>query len=157
MIEVRAHLKHARISSRKMRLVADMIRGLPAGEAVRRLQLVNKRAAPLVLTTLKSAMANAANNANLQPDTMIIKKIVVNQGVALKRFRPAAMGAAHQYKKHGSHLEIVLTAAIAPQESSKKVAEPAKEATVKTKPVAKKVVKAAAGVKKASSQAGQVK
>ena len=122
-----------------MRLVADMIRGLTAGEAVRLLQMVNKRAATLVLATLKSAMANAAHNANLQPAEMKVKKIIVNQGVALKRFRPAAMGAAHQYKKHGSHLEIVLAVAVAAKEA-KITAAPVKEA-VAAKPRAKKNAK----------------
>ncbi len=139
MIEVKAQLRHARISSRKMRLVADMIRGLAAGEAVRRLQMVNKRAAPMVLSTLKSAMANAAHNANLDPETMVVKTITVNQGVPLKRFRPAAMGAAHSYKKHAAHLSITLAATVAPVDSKKKEA-PAKE--VKAKTTAKKATAA---------------
>lgn len=152
MIEVRAQLKHIRMSSRKMRLVADMVRGLSAGEAVRRLQLVNKRAAPIILGTLQSAMANARHNANLQPEAMVIKKIIVNQGVALKRFRPAAMGAAHMYKKHGAHLEIVLVAPVA-TESTKKEVKAKKEAVqpeAKTKKVAT-VKKTAPRAKKSKS------
>lgn len=148
MIEVKAQLRHARISSRKMRLVADMIRGLAAGEAVRRLQMVNKRAAPMVLSTLKSAMANAAHNANLDPETMIVKTIIVNQGVPLKRFRPAAMGAAHSYKKHAAHLSIVLAATVAPAETKKKEAL-AKE--VKAKSTVKKVSAAPRAKKKSTT------
>ena len=59
--------------------------------------------------TLRSAMANAENNSNLNADDLIIREAIVEEGPALKRFRPCASGSAHPYKKRMSHLRITLT------------------------------------------------
>lgn len=151
MTEIKAQLRHVRVSSRKMRLVASAIRGLSVLEAERRLQMLTQRSAPLVLKTLRSAVANASHNANLKVEDLYVKTIVVNQGVALKRIRPAAMGAAHGYKKHAAHLEI--TIAVKPTKVEKKataakVTTPAKaEVVADTKKPAKPVKKVATAKK----------
>ena len=129
MIEVSAKLRHARVSARKLRLVADVIRGLSAEQAVRQLQLLPQRSAGIVLKTLKSAMANAQHNNNLSAEQLTIKSIQVNKGVGLKRFRPAAMGSAHGYVKQAAHLDIVLLAS----GEAKPKRRQAKEAKAETK------------------------
>ena len=67
------------------------------------------KAARMLDKTLRSAMANAENNANLSAEELIIRDAIVEQGPALRRFRPCARGSAHPYKKRMSHFRIVLT------------------------------------------------
>jgi len=153
MTEVKAQLRHVRISSRKMRLVASAIRGLSVLEAERRLIMLSQRSAPLILKTLRSAVANAKHNADLKVEDLFIKTIIVNQGVALKRIRPAAMGAAHGYKKHAAHLEIIIAtkpAVVVNQGNASKAvkAEIVTAKTVSAKPV---IAKKALAVKKSHS------
>ncbi len=108
MIEVRAQLKHLRMSPKKVRLVTDAIKGMDAQQALVRLRFIPKAAAPIVEKLLKSAIANAHNNNNLKVEDLMVKNVMVNQGLALKRIRPAAFGSAHGYKKHASHINLVL-------------------------------------------------
>src|SRR5438270_13743066 len=106
-MEYKAFTKSARTSPRKTRLVADLIRNLPAGNAVDILTLTRKRAAQDILKTLQSAMANAkVKGVN---DNLYIATIAVNEGPALKRFMPSTRGRIHPYKKRTSHITIVLT------------------------------------------------
>ncbi len=108
MIEVRAQLKHLRMSSKKVRLVSDAIKGMDVQQALVRLRFIQKAASPIVAKLLQSAIANAQHNNNLKAEDLMVKSIVVNQGVVLKRSRPAAFGSAHGYKKHASHINLVL-------------------------------------------------
>ncbi len=150
MTEIKAQLRHIRVSSRKMRLVANAIKGLSVHEAERRLMMLTQRSAPLVLKTLRSAVANASHNADLKAEDLFIKTILVNQGVALKRIRPAAMGAAHGYKKHAAHLEITLGVKQAKEtkKETAKVAAPAEaEVITESKKTAKPAVKKAVAKK----------
>ena len=105
---VTAKLKHLRISPRKVRLVADLIRGLTVREAEKQLKFLTKRAARPVLKLLDSAVANAQNNANLAKEGLFISKIVVEVGPSLKRWRPRAMGRATPIMKRTSHITLVL-------------------------------------------------
>jgi len=73
------------------------------------LKFIPRKAARLLGKTLRSAMANAENNSNLNADDLIISEAIVEAGPALKRFRPCARGSAHPYKKRMSHLRITLT------------------------------------------------
>lgn len=107
-MEVRAVAKSVRISPRKVRLVADAIRNLPIDEAYRILQVTEQKASGPIQKTLKSAVANAVVNANLDAKNLYIATVMVNQGQVLKRFRPSTRGRIHPYKKRGSHLTIVL-------------------------------------------------
>jgi large subunit ribosomal protein L22 len=107
-MEVRAIAKSVRVSPRKMRLVADVIRNLPIEEAYRVLQVTEQKAADSISKTLKSAVANAVVNANLDAKNLYISTVMVNQGQVLKRFRPSTRGRIHPYKKRGTHLTIIL-------------------------------------------------
>ena len=96
------------MSPRKVRLVCDIIRGLDAEEAQAQLQFIKKKAAGAVLKLLNSAMANAENNFKLKKDNLYIKKISVDQGPTLKRWKPRAYGRAAMIRKRSSHITIVL-------------------------------------------------
>lgn len=128
-MEVRAITKSIRISPRKMRLVADVIRNLPIEDAYRVLAVQEKRAALTVSKTLKSAVANAVVNANLDSKNLFVSSIMVNEAQALKRFRPSTRGRIHPYKKRGSHLTIVLKEKVITGKPIIKVADPAKAST----------------------------
>lgn len=107
-MEIRAIAKSVRISPRKVRLIAATVRNKPAAQALRILSLIPKRAATPLEKTLKSAMANAVHNAKANGDALVIKKIEISEGQALKRFHPSTRGRVHPYKKRSSHIEIVL-------------------------------------------------
>ena len=107
-MEVKAHLKHLRISSRKVRLVVDLIREMEIEEAKIQLKFVNKKSAELLLKLLNSAIANAKNNFNLDEKNLYISKIVVNDGRILKRWRARAMGRSARISKRTSNVTIVL-------------------------------------------------
>ena len=108
-MEVKAYSKYARISPKKAREVARVLPGRKASDAVALLKYIPRKAARMFDKTLKSAMANAENNLNLSADDLYIREAIVDEGPALKRFRPCARGSAHPYKKRMSHLRITLT------------------------------------------------
>lgn len=108
-MEIRALTKYSRISPKKAREITRVIQGRNASEAVDLLKFIPRKSARLVSKTLQSAIANAENNANLSADALTIKSAIVNEGPALKRFRPTARGSAHPYKKRMSHIQIVLS------------------------------------------------
>lgn len=107
-MEIRAVSKSVRISPRKVRLVADAIRNLSVTEAMYVLQSVEKKAATPLTKTLKSAVANAVNNANLDIQSLVVGTVMINAGQALKRFRPSTRGRIHPYKKRSSNITIVV-------------------------------------------------
>ncbi|NCG08739.1 MAG: 50S ribosomal protein L22 [Verrucomicrobia bacterium] len=108
-MQVQAYTKYARMSPVKVRDITRAIQGRNAAEAVEILRFIPRKSARLVSKTLKSAIANAENNNNLSSDTLTIQSATVEQGPAFKRFRPAARGSAHPYKKATSHIRIILT------------------------------------------------
>ncbi len=97
-----------RTSTRKIRLVADAIRGLSLDEALDVLSVIKKRGAHDLGKVLKSAAANALNNSKLDRNNLKIKTIDVNEGTALKRFHPSTRGRVHPYKKRSTNVRIVL-------------------------------------------------
>lgn len=103
-----ATAKYVRVSARKMRLVADMVRGKKIPEARSVLAFSTKAAAKVVDKTLASAVANAENNHDLSGDELYVRSIYVNEGPTLKRFRPRAMGRATRIRKRTSHLTVEL-------------------------------------------------
>ena len=107
-MEFIAQSKSVRMTPRKVRLVADLIRNKKAEQALTMLSLLNKRAALPIQKTLKSAIANAVNNAKAERAGLMIKSVEVGQGPFLKRFRPSTRGRAHPYKKRSSHIKITL-------------------------------------------------
>ena len=106
--KVKAILKKLQNSPKKVRLVADQIRGLNANKAISSLVFVNKKSAQPILKLVKSAIANAENNFNLKKENLYIKEIFANEGPALKRWMPKALGVATPIKKRSTHLNIVL-------------------------------------------------
>ena len=107
-MEIIAELNYLRIAPRKVRLAAGLMRGKRVFEAERELQFLTKRAAGPLLKLLKSAVANATHNFNLQKDNLYISKITVDGGSPLKRIRPRAFGRAFQIKKRTSHITLIL-------------------------------------------------
>ena len=112
-MEARAISRYIRQSPRKMRLVVDQIRGCDVGDAYALLQFSKKRAAVAVDKTLRSAVANARVKAEdagdiLDVDDLYVKEAYVNEGVRLKRWRPAAMGRATPRIRPTSHVTVVV-------------------------------------------------
>lgn len=108
-----ASARTLRIAPRKMRLVADLVRGKKVAEARDILRFTQKDAAPLIRKVLESACANAESKAaeegmRIDPDEMRITNIQVNEGMTIKRFRPAPRGRAVRVRKRTSHLELVI-------------------------------------------------
>lgn len=107
-MEVKAVTRYVRISPRKARLVTELIKGKPVEEALTILRFVPKKAARLVDKTLRSAVANAEQNPNIDVDTLYIKRIFVDGGPTMKRWRPRAMGRATKIIKRTSHITVIL-------------------------------------------------
>jgi large subunit ribosomal protein L22 len=107
-MEIIAKSKSVRVSPRKTRLVADTIRSLPIEDALRVLATLKKRGAFGLEKTLKSAVANAVKNNNLQMSDLMIKAIDVLEGPAFKRYHPSTRGRIHPYKKRTSNITVVL-------------------------------------------------
>ncbi len=107
-MEARAVAKYLRISPQKARLVADVVRGMPVGQALQTLSFMPKKAARMIKKVLESAIANADQNPNIDVDVLYIKKITVDQGPQLKRWRPRAMGRAYGIRHRLSHITIVV-------------------------------------------------
>ena len=106
--EANATLKYARISSRKVKIVIDLIRGKSVDEALAIVKFTPKAASPIIEKLLKSAIANAENNHGMAHDKLYVAEIYANQGPTLKRIRPAAKGSAVRIRKRTSHITIVL-------------------------------------------------
>ncbi len=107
-MESRAQAKMVRISSRKVKLVIDLIRGKDIGEAFAILRLTPRAASPVVEKILKSAVANAEHNFNMDVEKLYVKEVFVGEGPTLKRFRPRAQGRASQILKRTSHTTVVV-------------------------------------------------
>jgi len=107
-MEARAVSRHLRIAPRKVRLVADLVRGKRVGDAIGLLQHMPKKAAPLVVKALKSAVANAENTQRVDVDELYVKRITVDGGATAKRFLPRAHGRATKLRKRTAHLTVVV-------------------------------------------------
>ena len=107
-MEARAKLSYARISSRKVKIVIDMIRNKPVGEAMGILKNTPKAASELLIKLLASAIANAENNHNMDKNKLYVAEFFANQCPTLKRVRPRAQGRAFRIRKRTSHITIVL-------------------------------------------------
>ncbi|CAN5128751.1 50S ribosomal protein L22 [soil metagenome] len=109
-MEIQAVTKGVKISTRKVRLVADAVRHQSLTDALGTLHMVKKRGASALEKTLRSAMANAVNNAHLDVASLTISQIEISEGVSLKRFHASTRGRVHPYKKRSSHIRVVLSA-----------------------------------------------
>ena len=103
-----AVLKYARISSRKAKIVMDLIRGKQVDEALAIIMNTPKAASPILEKLLRSAMANAENNLELDPSSLYVAEVYANQGPTLKRYRIASRSMVHPYVHRTSHLTVVL-------------------------------------------------
>lgn len=103
-----ATLKYARISSRKVKIVIDLIRGKSVDEALAIVKFTPKASSEIIEKLLKSAIANAENNHGMAHEKLYIAEIYANQGPTLRRIRPAAKGSAVRIRKRTSHITIVL-------------------------------------------------
>ncbi len=108
-MDVRAVTRYQRMSPAKVGEVTRMIQGLSASRALEMLRFIPRKSARLVEKTLKSAIANATNNAELAADTLQVKLAVANEGPRLKRWQPKARGSAGPIIKRTTHIQIVLT------------------------------------------------
>jgi large subunit ribosomal protein L22 len=108
MKEVKAYLRYLRIAPRKVRLVADLIRGKSVLEAERVLNFTRKKAALPLMKLLKSAISNAKHNFNLDEKNLYISKITVDQGPKTKKVFPRARGRADIKEKKTSHVTLIL-------------------------------------------------
>ncbi len=104
----KAVLKYARISSRKVKIVIDLIRGKSVSEAEAILTYTPKAASYYVLKLLKSATANGENNLGLNRDDLYVAEVFADQGPTLKRFRPRSQGRAYGILKRTSHVTLIL-------------------------------------------------
>jgi large subunit ribosomal protein L22 len=115
---IQASLKNFRQSPRKVRGVANLIRGKSAVNALNTLSFLSKKAADPLFGLLNSALASAKNNNNLEKEALVIKEIRVDSGYILKRRMPRARGTAYPINKRTSHVLLVL--APAPEKKAKK-------------------------------------
>lgn len=107
-VQVRAVAKYIRTSPRKMRLVADLIRGKSAQDAWNLLEFTPKRAAGPMKKVLESAIANAQNNNDIAPEILKVHRVMVDEGPTLKRFTPRARGRASAIKKRTCHITVIV-------------------------------------------------
>ena len=107
-MEVAAYLKNLRMSPRKVKIVCDGLRGTSVGDAVAILMNTPKAASEPMAKLLKSAMANAENNHEMNPEKLFVKSVFVCPGPIMKRVRPRAQGRAFRINKRTSHITLVL-------------------------------------------------
>ncbi|MBA2523618.1 MAG: 50S ribosomal protein L22 [Solirubrobacterales bacterium] len=108
-MQVQAKAKYVRIAPRKVRLVADQIRGLEVERAVSLLTFSPRGASVPLLKLLNSAAANAENNNDLDPEDMLISSVSVDEGPTMRRYRPRARGRATRIEKRSCHITISLS------------------------------------------------
>lgn len=119
-MEVKSTTKYVRLSPKKARDVAREIQGLPVSSALDILTFTPKKAANLIGKTLKTAIADAENNFDLDTNTLVIKEAVIGAGPTLRRFKPRAKGSAGPILKRTSHISITLVGS-APEKKARKV------------------------------------
>ena len=127
----RAVARHVRVTPMKARRVINLVRGLPAKEALAVLQFAPQAASEPVYKVLASAIANAENNERLDPDSLLVSEAYVDEGPTLKRFRPRAQGRAYRIRKRSCHITIAVESVPA-QQTRRAKAAPAKKATTTT-------------------------
>jgi large subunit ribosomal protein L22 len=147
-MEVRSIYRYAKISPFKVREVTREIQGLSVSAALDLLAFTPKKAAFLIGKTLKSAVANAENNANMRVDALVVKEAIVGEGPTMKRMMPRARGSGSRILKRSSHIRIILSDEIPinTREARKARAEQEKKA-------AKKEAKDGAGSEKSTPAA----
>lgn len=108
-MEVQAHARYIHIAPRKVRLVTNLVKGLPASVAIAELSFLPKGAARPVRKLIESAVANAVHNFKLNREALYVQKITADGGPTLKRWRARAFGRAAPIRKRTTHISVVLT------------------------------------------------
>ncbi|MCC8122444.1 MAG: 50S ribosomal protein L22 [Oscillospiraceae bacterium] len=108
-MEAKAHLKYARISPRKVQIVCDLIRGKSVPQADAILRATPKAASELMIKLLNSAVANAENNHQMDPESLYVSATYANPGPIIKRMRPRAQGRAFRINKRTSHITVCVS------------------------------------------------
>ena len=121
---VTAKLNYLRIAPRKVRLVADLVRGKSVKEAQSILNFTVKKSATPLLKLLNQAVDSAINNFQLNPDNLYISKITVDEGPKYKRWRPRARGQTYEIQKKTSHITIILDEKVKTKKKVKKIKRP---------------------------------
>jgi large subunit ribosomal protein L22 len=124
-MEARAQARFVRVTPMKARRVVDLIRGLPAADAQAVLRFAPQDASDPVGKVLDSAIANATNNHNLDPASLVVAEAYVDEGPTMRRFRPRAQGRAYRIRKRTSHITVVLET----MDATPVVKAPAKKST----------------------------
>ncbi len=114
-MEARASTRFVRISAQKARLVVDLIRGRPVGEALNVLDYTPKKAARILAKTLRSAVANAEDQQNVDVDDLYVKRAYVDEGPTQRRVLPRAHGRATRILKRSSHLTVIVDEKTSPE------------------------------------------
>jgi large subunit ribosomal protein L22 len=109
--EFKAAHRYARISSRKARSVADLVRGKNVNEALEQLDHCHRRASPMIEKVIRSAMANAGQDLDVEVNRLFVSDVRVDVGPTLKRWRPRAQGRVYPILKRSSHISVVLSEA----------------------------------------------
>jgi len=107
-MNVKASLKTIHISPQKARLVADLVRGMKATEAITMLRFADKKAADPIMKLIKSAVHNATHNFNLAEDKLIVSEIQVGAAATMRRIRPRSRGQADRINKRTSHVYVTV-------------------------------------------------
>ena len=107
-MEAKAHLKYARISPRKVKIVLDLIRGKDVAQAMAILKNTPKSASEYLTKLLRSAVANAENNFNMDPEKLVVTQVFATPGPILKRMMPRAQGRAYRINKRTSHVTLAV-------------------------------------------------
>ncbi|GAA1677991.1 50S ribosomal protein L22 [Glycomyces endophyticus] len=106
--KARAVARYVRVAPRKARRVVDLVRGLPVDEALTTLEFAPFSAAEVVYKVIASAQANAENNLGLDPESLLVSEIKVDEGPTMRRYRPRAHGRAYRINKRTSHITVVV-------------------------------------------------
>ena len=139
-MQITASLNNLRISPRKVRLVAGLLKNSSVKEARQQLMFLSKQATEPIKKLLDSAVANAKHNHKLSVDDLRLKQILVNEGFTLKRWQPRAHGRATQLRKRSSQVKLILVSQAPVKAETKVKAKPA-ESKVQTKPQSTKQAK----------------
>jgi len=139
-MEVRAVEKYIRISPKKARPIADIVRGQNAKQALVTLNFTPKKGAKIIAKAVKSAVANAEHNYNAEKDNLYIKSITIDSGPSLKRFRPRSRGMVSHILKRTSHVTVVISDEKPTVKSSKLKVQSQKTVKAEKKEAVKKVI-----------------
>lgn len=160
-MQIQATQKYIHIAPRKLRLVVDAVKSLPPQTAINHLDAINNRASQALSKVILQAMANAANNHNLNTDTLKFHTLKVDQAFIMKRWQAVSRGRPHSIQKKTSHLTVVLTplsstqtdSVPAPRTSPAPISTPASKSSPQTTATKKSTSKPSSKPKKSTTKA----